>query len=443
MREGVFDMRGSHALKISLAALLLLIISALVYRWCQPVITDTDNDKVVDKADNCPTVSNPEQGDKDGDGRGDSCDPCPDVAGVDDRDLDCVADASDNCPSLSNRNQADRDKDGLGDVCDDCPADPTNEVCQDWFKENYVLPVTQWAMDEQAEYTVCIKRDGSQPDAFIMAPRFDNMNLRLDKCRVYKKGSGLEPGAGTPLAVPRIYSMGRPVGIGCPDHDDSLIDVIHWRPGEAECVTVPMNILYSLDPDTLGMEPADTLVCELSGRFVTKGVKDPGPPVFEKETAWDASYDWCRDPQTGLIDITPVDQILPTISGVGFLFAKSVEIDIQPDNSDSFGSINPGRSTGIPVAVLGSKDIDVSQINQAAMEFDGSGFEIQVKRTSEAVDMRRDVDKDGFLDMVVHVDVIAEGAPGDEGYVYLNSELRDGSRILGRDRIRLAPSKAQ
>jgi YVTN family beta-propeller protein len=37
-------------------------------------VTDTDNDGVLDKADNCPAVSNPTQSDADGDGLGDTCD---------------------------------------------------------------------------------------------------------------------------------------------------------------------------------------------------------------------------------------------------------------------------------------------------------------------------------------------------------------------------------
>ncbi len=37
---------------------------------------DSDNDRVGDECDNCPSASNPDQGDVDGDGTGDACDPC-------------------------------------------------------------------------------------------------------------------------------------------------------------------------------------------------------------------------------------------------------------------------------------------------------------------------------------------------------------------------------
>jgi hypothetical protein len=71
---------------------------------------DSDGDGVADGTDNCPTTSNPNQADADGDDQGDACDP--------DDDGDGVADGTDNCPTTSNPNQADADGDDQGDACD-------------------------------------------------------------------------------------------------------------------------------------------------------------------------------------------------------------------------------------------------------------------------------------------------------------------------------------
>lgn len=117
---------------------------------------DTDNDGVINTADNCPNNANAAQTDTDGDGAGDACDADDDNDGVGDANDNCpvnqnagqtntdgdafgdvcdndddndnVTDATDNCPLVSNNDQADNDADGAGDVCDD---DDDNDTIAD------------------------------------------------------------------------------------------------------------------------------------------------------------------------------------------------------------------------------------------------------------------------------------------------------------------------
>ncbi len=70
---------------------------------------DSDADTVPDVSDNCPRVSNTDQKDVDGNGRGDACD---------DFDRDGIENGRDNCPDVTNANQADIDRDDVGDACD-------------------------------------------------------------------------------------------------------------------------------------------------------------------------------------------------------------------------------------------------------------------------------------------------------------------------------------
>ena len=88
---------------------------------------DADGDGVCGNVDNCPTVANPTQTNADGDAYGDACDPCP-LDPLNDVDGDGVCGNADNCPTIANATQANADGDALGDACDTCPADPLNDV---------------------------------------------------------------------------------------------------------------------------------------------------------------------------------------------------------------------------------------------------------------------------------------------------------------------------
>lgn len=71
---------------------------------------DPDEDGILNNLDNCPNVSNIDQGDVDNDGIGDACD--------NDVDNDGILNTDDNCRAVSNQDQSDLDADGLGNVCD-------------------------------------------------------------------------------------------------------------------------------------------------------------------------------------------------------------------------------------------------------------------------------------------------------------------------------------
>ncbi len=113
---------------------------------CSNPLVDSDNDGIVDDVDNCPNVANPGQWDNDLDGMGNKCDAdvdgdsCPNVDepnsqwdplvngcnNNNDTDKDGVLNAVDNCPTIANPGQWDRDQDGQGNECD---ADLDGDTC--------------------------------------------------------------------------------------------------------------------------------------------------------------------------------------------------------------------------------------------------------------------------------------------------------------------------
>ncbi len=70
---------------------------------------DSDSDGVIDMRDNCSNTANPDQKDRNFDGRGDACT---------DDDGDGITGLSDNCPTVVNPDQKDLNANGIGDACE-------------------------------------------------------------------------------------------------------------------------------------------------------------------------------------------------------------------------------------------------------------------------------------------------------------------------------------
>jgi hypothetical protein len=77
---------------------------------------DGDSDGIPEFIDNCSALANAPQDDADGDGFGDSCDPCF-GSGPTDVDVDLICDGEDNCPTVVNPLQEDGNGDDIGDAC--------------------------------------------------------------------------------------------------------------------------------------------------------------------------------------------------------------------------------------------------------------------------------------------------------------------------------------
>lgn len=95
-----------------------IFATALSSSDIQVLMANGFGDGVGDACDNCPNVANADQADADGDGVGDACDACPGFDDSVDSDGDGVADGCDICPG---DDDADADGDGICDGLDNCP----------------------------------------------------------------------------------------------------------------------------------------------------------------------------------------------------------------------------------------------------------------------------------------------------------------------------------
>jgi hypothetical protein len=115
-----------------------------------------------------------------------------------------------------------------------------------------------------------------------------------------------------------------------------------------------------------------------------------------------------------------------------------INIDIKPGHGDSPVPINPKSKGKIPVALLGSRDFRVSEVNVTSLTFGYTGDEASLSKCSG----REDVNDDGVPDMVCHFEnQLAAFSPTSEEAI-LKGRLDDGRLFEGRGRLKVVPAKS-
>jgi 6-phosphogluconolactonase (cycloisomerase 2 family) len=116
--------------------------------------------------------------------------------------------------------------------------------------------------------------------------------------------------------------------------------------------------------------------------------------------------------------------------------ARKIEIDIKPENGTN--PINP-RSHGVtPVALLGSEDLDVADVDLTTLRF-GPNEAAPAHDLADGWPYRdplRDMNGDGFLDLLMHFRTQETGIQCGDTETKLTGHLLDGTSIEGMDKIR-------
>jgi hypothetical protein len=120
--------------------------------------------------------------------------------------------------------------------------------------------------------------------------------------------------------------------------------------------------------------------------------------------------------------------------------AFQVEIDIKPGSDPN--AINLGSNGVIPVAILGSADFDASCVDAGSVSLGSADIAVRGK-SDKALASLEDVNDDGFLDLVCHVET-ENLVPGDiqDGMMELTGNLLpdcDGTPIHGSDYVMIVP----
>lgn len=112
-----------------------------------------------------------------------------------------------------------------------------------------------------------------------------------------------------------------------------------------------------------------------------------------------------------------------------------VTIDIKPSNGDDPNSINLCSNGVVPVAVFGSEDFDVTEIDTTTLSLAGSGVKVVGKKDKQLCSYEY-VNSDSHTDLVCHfimIDLASED--GTTTSVNLIGNLLDGSEISGSDTV--------
>ncbi|MGQ0586032.1 MAG: pre-peptidase C-terminal domain-containing protein [Gammaproteobacteria bacterium] len=115
-----------------------------------------------------------------------------------------------------------------------------------------------------------------------------------------------------------------------------------------------------------------------------------------------------------------------------------VNIDIKPGSGD-VAPINPKSKGKVPVALLGSADFAVDDVDTASLTFGSTGNEASLFKCGSP----SDVNGDPYPDMVCHFENQAAAWVGTEDEAMLKGKLDSGMRFEGRGWLKVVPVKAE
>jgi len=114
---------------------------------------------------------------------------------------------------------------------------------------------------------------------------------------------------------------------------------------------------------------------------------------------------------------------------------KTVAIDIKPGAYPN--TVNLGSGGAVPVAILSSESFDATTVDPLSVTLAGSYVRLKGKGTPMA--SFEDVNKDGLLDLLVHVDTEALDLTDTSTEAVLEGKTFSGRRIKGTDTVKVIP----
>ena len=114
----------------------------------------------------------------------------------------------------------------------------------------------------------------------------------------------------------------------------------------------------------------------------------------------------------------------------------NVGVDIKPGSDPN--SINLCSNGAVPIAILGSDEFDVMDVDTETLRFAEAAVKVVGKKDPHTLCSFEDVNLDGFTDVVCHfVTTDIAALDGESTSATVNGELFDGTPIEGTDSVNI------
>ncbi len=113
---------------------------------------------------------------------------------------------------------------------------------------------------------------------------------------------------------------------------------------------------------------------------------------------------------------------------------SSMQVDLVPGSADN--TVNPSQGRSIIVAVLGSKRLDVGDINPRTLRLKGADV-LLVGKSDKSLCRQQDINGDGLLDLVCEMRTTGFRVEEGEYRILIEAETYDKASLKGEDRLRV------
>ncbi len=137
-------------------------------------------------------------------------------------------------------------------------------------------------------------------------------------------------------------------------------------------------------------------------------------------------------------DLEQVDGYFAVIAQASNLFGghgpTAMTIDIKPEDSKNIISASSGRV--IPVAIFGSSELNVTEINPRTIKLNGVDVML-VGKSDKSLCHQTDINDDSYEDLVCDVRTTGFKVGEGEFKIIIKAATYNGESLIGEDRIKM------